>query len=333
MKLRWMKKMIVPIMAMLFVYYAQHFGATMEPINQVTTINGLTELVASEVNAESHHVVYGMHDSNYLVRTAVEINPQVSWVHSVFDALTIDQSRLSDRVSSLIPESAQLINYEIVGTDITLNLSREFLDYEARWERQLLSSLVWSLTEGSEIDRVFFRIEGEPVSNLNSALNVGNGLTRAMGINIELETQSANTQQVMLFFLTGDNQNQYLVPVTRVVDASMDPVAYAVNALSEGPRGQSYLSFVSPMANLIEAPLVADGVLTLNFDGGLFFDQHQTMVSSTAIMQLVMTLTEQEDIESVSVLVEGSARVFDDQTRPIAVPATRTFVDPFVSAQ
>lgn len=329
-----MKSLIVPVMAMLFVYYATNLP-TQDPTNLVNTINGDTERVSVEVSAETHHIVYGLHESNYLVRTAVEINPNaLSWVHSIFDSLTSQQNRLSAHVSSLIPESAELINYEISddGSEITLNLSREFLGYDVGWERQLLSSLVWSLTEDNDIDRVFFRIEGEPVANLNGALNVGSGLTRAMGINLELETQSTNSQQVLLYFLAGTAENQFLVPVTRIVDGALDPVTYAVNALSEGPRGQHYLSVVSHNANLLDEPALSDGILTLNFDSGLFFDQHHTQVSSVAIMQLVMTLTEQAKVESVSILVEGSTHVFDDESRPIAVPASRYLVDPFVSA-
>jgi len=332
MKAKWMKNMIVPVLAMIFVYYATNLQVP-DPINTVTSINGLTDVVNAEVSAETHHIVYGMHESNYLVRSAVEINPHVSWVHSVFDALTSEQNRLAESVSSLIPESAQLLNYEFDGSDLTLNLSREFLEYDSRWERQLLSSLVWSLTEGDQFDRVFFRIEGEPVTNLNSALNVGSGLTRAMGINLELETQSTNSQQVLLYFLAGTAGNQFLVPVTRVVSADVDPVTYAVNALSEGPRGQHYLSVVSHNANLVDEPLLQDGVLTLNFDNGLFFDQNHTQVSSVAVLQLVMTLTELYDVESVSILVDGSTHVFDNESRPISVPASRTFVDPFVSNQ
>jgi len=327
--------MIVPVMAMLLVYYAGVGWGNQDNINQVNTINGLTETVGNMENPEEFHVVYGLHEStNYLVRSMAEINPNIRWVDSVFEAMTNDRTRLSGSVTSLVPEDAYIINYYLDEGALTLNLSREFLDYDPAYERQLLSSLVWSYTESEEVERVFFQIEGEPVNNLNSPFNVGNGLTRAMGINLEFETQSANSQQVLLYFLAGSSQNPYLVPVTRVVDASIDPVAYAVNALISGPQGAGYVSVLSHGTQLLEEPfLTEDGVLTLNFDQGLFFDQGRTQVSSVAIMQLVMTLTEQAGIDSVSVLVQDSSRVFDDNTRPIAVPATRTFVDPFVQAQ
>ena len=332
MKIKWIKKMMVPVLAMLFVYYSQNLTQNDEPVNTVTSINNLPAPVFSEISLDTHHIVYGQHLSDYLVRTVAEVNPEISWIHSVFEALSSRQDRLSPLVSSLLSPEAEIISYEIENGDVTLNLNREFLDYTMCTERQLLSSLVWSLTEHEDISRVFFKIEGERVNNLNTALYVGSGLTRSMGINVEMETVSMNNQNILLYFLTGDTVYDYLIPVTRVVDAAYDPFIYVISALTAGARGERYISVFSHTARLLEAPLLTDNIMTLNFDSGLFFDTRQTKVSAAAMKQLIMSLTEFEEVESVSVLIDGSSRIFDNQSRPIAVPASRSFIDPFTSA-
>ena len=73
------------------------------------------------------------------------------------------------------------------------------------------------------------------MSNLNGTLPVSRGLDRSMGINLELDTTNFDeTQLVTLYFVTDDSKDGLLVPVTRLIPASTDPVTYAVSALIQG---------------------------------------------------------------------------------------------------
>ena len=45
-----------------------------------------------------------------------------------------------------------------------------------------------------------------------------------------------------LYFVTDDSKDGLLVPVTRLISASTDPVTYAVSALIQGPVNQNYVS-------------------------------------------------------------------------------------------
>ena len=86
------------------------------------------------------------------------------------------------------------------------------------------------------------------------------------------------------------------------------------------------MSVFNHRASLLEQPKLENGIMTLNFCSGLFYNQDQTQVSSQVIKQLVMTLTEFEEVHEVSVVVEGSSRVFDDGGNPITVPVSRSGV-------
>ena len=321
MRVKWKSKLIVSAMAMLLVYYTHQFTTRNEPLNLVTSVGDQVELL--QVSGETHHVVYAQHESGYLVRTFGVRDMEASEIQSIFNALTINATSLPVGIGSLIPEAAELINYVIDDGHLTLNVSREFLEYDAAVEAQLVSSLVWSLTELEDIERVSFQVEGHPVNNLNGTMAVGSGLTRSMGINLEFDsnlTSINDSKLVLLYFLTDDTSNSKLVPVTRLVDANVDPVIYAVESLVSGPMGRGYLSVFNRNAGLVDEPILEEGLLTLNFNEGLFFNQDQTIVSSLMLVQLQNTLTSLEGIESVSVTINGSTRVFDDESNPIAVP-------------
>jgi germination protein M len=83
---------------------------------------------------------------------------------------------------------------------------------------------------------------------------------------------------------------------------------------------------------LLEDPVLTDGLLSLNFSSDLYYNNDQTEVSSTMLKQLVMTLTEVDEVEMVSVSIDGNIKVMDDTSRSIAVPTARTNVESFIEA-
>ena len=273
------------------------------------------------------HTVYLQHESGYLAKTEIVACEQVSAVESIFTGIQDTSERLPEQTIGLIPANAVLYNYTIEDDVLTLNLSESFLYYFPSLEENLLSSLVWSMTELPEVNRVHLEIEDEAMNNLNTSIDVSRGLTRAMGINLEVGALRVDdSQMMMLYFLTDDTDDALLIPVTRLVNNNVNPFEYAVSALVRGPIGASYISVFNHRAMLLEQPRVEEGILTLNFSSDLFYNQEQTQVSSQVIRQLVMTMTEFEEVSEVSVVIEGSSRVFDDVGNPITVPVNRNHI-------
>jgi len=329
-KLGWIKRISAKqIAAMCVIMVAIYFIAPLatndssENVNMVGSMGGSYE----EQDVFQTHTVFAMHESGYLVKTEVLMDEEQSSVHAIFTSIQNGSTSLHNQVEGLISPSAVLRDYETSNGNLTLNLSESFLYYPTSIEEDLLTSLVWSMTELPHIDRVHFQIEGEDVSNLNGSIDVGRGLTRAMGINLEVDTPNvANAKMMTLYFFTDDTDDALLVPVTRLVAKEVNPFEHAVSALVRGPVGGNYISVFNHRATLLEAPLLENGIMTLNFSSELFFDQAQTQVSSLVIKQLVMTLTEFDEVSEVSVVIEGSSRVFDDVGNPITVPVGRNVI-------
>lgn len=293
--------------------------------NMVGSMGGTYEETDS---TEATYTVYLMHTSGYLVKTEIETAriDDCSSVCTIFTALQVGQNAANQNTDGLIPANAVLRGYHLDNDVLTLNLSESFLYYLTSVETDLLTSLVWSMTELDHVNRVRFEIEGDRVNNLNSAIDVGRGLTRAIGINVEVTAPKAIDAQVMLLYFFTDDADQLLVPVTRLVRTGVDPIEYAISSLVKGPIGANYVSVFNHRATLLDDPKLENGIMTLNFCSQLFFDSEQTQVSSQVIKQLVMTMTEFAEVYEVSVVVEGSSRVFDDAGNPITVPVSRNVV-------
>ena len=338
-KLEWLKtisKKQVAVMCLLMV--GVYFVAAPTRLDDGNDLDrNLTNMVgsmggsyteAATVNGEVIYTVYLMHDSGHLVKTEVEMvtTESHSSVAAVFATLQVGADVPHASAHGLIPASAVLRDYTVDRDILTLNLSESFTYFRTSVEQDLLTSLVWSLTELENINRVRFEIDGESVNNFHTPLDVGRGLTRAMGINVEVAAPRAiDTQMMLLYFFTNDSDS-LLVPVTRLVATGVDPFEYAVASLVRGAIGENYISVFNHRATLLEQPKLENGIMTLNFCAELFFDLEQTQVSSQVIKQLVMTMTEFAEVYEVSVVVEGSSRVFDDIGNPITVPVSRNVV-------
>jgi len=329
MSLGWIKKITAKqVLGMCLVMVAIYFmvgenSGEGEELNQVGSVGDSyqTEVV------EEGHVIYVVHDSGYVVKTMARIDSEVSEVESIFTALLTDSDRLPEQTRGLIPAGAVLRDYSASEGVLTLNVSESFLYYMPSDEENLLSSLVWSMTELEQVERVYLQIEGERVHNLNSSVDVGRGLTRSVGINLEVDAPfTHDAELVMLYFLTSDSENAMLVPVTRLVAPDVDVMEYVVSSLVRGPVGTNYISVFNHRTTLIDPPHLENGILTLNFCSELFYNQEQTLVSSQALRQLVMTMTEFDEVYEVSVIIEGSVRVFDEGGTPVVIPVSRSTI-------
>lgn len=339
-KLEWLSKVskkqfVVMCVLMVGVYFLASppmrldDGSLRDPDREATNMVGsMGESYLDDAEDDATYTVYLMHDSGYLVKTEIDVvrRDDHSSVHAVFAALQVGAQSPHRTTEGLIPASAVIRDYYMDNDVLTLNLSESFLYYRTSVEQDLLASLVWSMTELDFVNRVRFEIEGNAVNNLNSPIDVGRGLTRSMGINLEVTAPKVTDAQVMLLYFFTDDSDELLVPVTRLVANNVDPFEYAVSSLVKGPIGANYISVFNHRATLLEQPKLENGIMTLNFCRELFFDLEQTQVSSQVIKQLVMTMTEFAEVYEVSVVVEGSSRVFDDAGNPITVPVSRNVV-------
>lgn len=333
METKWVKKLTLPVLAMLFIYYATREGDPAER-NLVNTMSEQSEQQETVYSSEDYYAIYALHESDNLVKTYVEKGEEGDSIQAIFDVFTSKSNQLPARTTSLISPTTTLNDYKLEDGILTLNVSPEFLDYTAEEEQDVLSSLVWTYTELADVNKVKFEIDGEAVSNLNGAFPVSRGLDRSMGINLELDTTNYDeTQLVTLYFVTDDSKNGLLVPVTRLISASTDPITYAVSALIQGPVNESYVSVFDQDTTLLSEPVVNEGLVSLNFSSELYYDSQQTKVSSTMLKQLVMTLTELDDIEMVSVSINGNIKVMDDAEHSIAVPTSRFGIEELIEAQ
>lgn len=240
------------------------------------------------------------------------------------------QEILPNGFQAVLPPDTQVLGVNIEGNTIVADFSNEFINYSPENEMKILQAITWTLTQFDNIEIVKIRINGhdQTVMPVNST-PIGNGVSRADGINLDTTevVDITSTHSVTVYYLAENDGSTYYVPVTQRVDNSVNNDFVAVvNALVNGPSYSSaLLSEFNTDAKLITEPKYENGKLTLNFNEAILgsFDENKNIISKHVVDTLVLSLTEQKGVDSVSILVNGEANLINEEGNPISETVTR----------
>lgn len=228
---------------------------------------------------------------------------------------------------AVIPQDTK-ISVNIKGNKAIADFSKEFTDYKAEDETKILQAVTWTLTQFDGITEVELRINGHKLEEMPvNSTPISATLSRADGINIDTSSvvDITNTRQLTLYFLAENEGNKYYVPVTRRVDKSeKDNVTAIINELIKGPGLTSKLvSEFQSDVKLLSAK-TTDGKVTLDFNESIFGSFNEKMISQSVLDAIVLSLTEQTDIESVAITVNGSSsEIVTEDGKALTEPVTR----------
>lgn len=288
----------------------------------------VTEEEGSTVMTE----LYLMDKHGYIVPASLPLPDTESVAKQALEYL-VQEGPVTDLLpngfQAVLPAETVVKSMDLSDGLATVDFSSELANYQAENEEAILQSIVWTLTQFDSVKNVAIRIDGEPLTEMPVAhLSLDRVLNREMGINNE-NSQVAdimNSHPVTVYFVGSHENSSYYVPVTRrVPNSSMDDAAVVVSELVKGPSPGTYLtsSLASDIALLNSS--IADGVVTLNFNENVYSssDGESKLVSEDMMQALVLSLTEQQGINKVSIEVNGDKDLVDVNGEPLAEPVSR----------
>jgi len=238
-------------------------------------------------------------------------------------------------VSNMLPDGFQAVipadttfslNLDKDGT-LYADFSKEFTDYKAANEQQIMQSITWTLTQFDNIKRVKLSVDGKPLHVMPVAQTPvpTQGLTRADGINIVKNYAgevTSSSSMVVYYTAQSSAGNTYYVPITERYDNSKDMYTALVDALKQAPVGDNAIQapFNSDVA-LTEKPSINDkGVVTLDFNDYLYADSSKKAISDQALNCLVLTFANGLAVDKVSIEVGGKTQVVTESGKSLAQP-------------
>lgn len=232
--------------------------------------------------------------------------------------------KLPNGFAAVLPVDTQ-VSVDVKDNTAIVNFSNEFKNYKPENELKILQAVTWTLTQFDGIEKVKLKLNGHDLNEMPVAgTPIGKDISRANGINIDTTdvVDITNTKAATVYFLAGDEGTHYYVPVTRRVQNN--DIEGIVSELVKGPSYASVLlNDFSPDVELLEEPKVANGVVTLNFNESVYGSFEEKVISQHLLNSLVLSLTEQNGIESVEVMVNGEAELVQENGEKLTEPVTR----------
>ena len=228
---------------------------------------------------------------------------------------------------AVLPADTKL-SVDIKDKVATVNFSKEFKEYQAEEEKQILQAITWTLTQFDSIEKVKFQLNGFALSKMPVAgTPIGEAASRENGINLDTTDVGdiSNTKPVTVYYLGGEEGAYYYVPVTkRISNKETNNIKAVVKELVSGPSYTAKLeSDFLANVNLISDPIVEDDKVTLNFNEAVFSNSEERIISEYLLNALVLSLTEQEGIKSVAITVNGEGELVNEKGEKLAEPVTR----------
>jgi germination protein M len=305
------------------------------PVNYIDETEDGAETNAIENGEEDIEMtwreLYLFDKNGYVVPQTIQVPKSIKVAAQSIEYLVKDGP-----VNELLPNGFEAVlpaGTEILGINIdknktaTVDFSEEFTNYLPEDEMKILQAITWTLTQFETINTVKIRINGAELDTMPVAGSpIKNGMSRENGINFEngYVSDFVNSKPVTLYFLANNKDNLYYVPVTRRVELGKDDFVAVVDELLNGPlHSTPLLTDFKAGVELITKPEYKDGVLTLNFNPALLGDAEGTAISEYVLQSLVLSLTEQQGIEEVAIMINGNPEVMMATGELLAKPVAR----------
>lgn len=271
---------------------------------------GNTETLAVTAHGEVENKgdiynIYLLNKNNLLVRSKIYMNEDniKDRVYKIINSLK-DSNKVNG-LSGVIPSGTKLKDV-IVGKEIvTLNFSKDILKVDLDKEKNMISSIVYSILELDKVEGVSILVEDEvlnkyPVSEekLDPILNKSIGINKVYDI-----TSRNNINEVVIYYLDKINNDMYYVPVTKYINDDREKIKIIVEELASSYLYEGNLiSFLNSNTVLLDYQ-EDDGIMRLNFNDYIM-DGNDKLVEEV-IYTISLSVFDNYPSEMVSFEVNG----------------------------
>ena len=255
--------------------------------------------------------IYLLDENNYLVKTKVLLDEDTleDNILSIINNLTISSnSKFPDRLRAIIPKNTKLNDIIIEDDLITLDFSLELLDIDEELSHKLIESIVYSITELDDINKVNITIEGNLLKTYpNSTNKITMPLTRDIGINNEYVYNTLdNITKVVIYYGEDINDDIYYVPVTKYLNNNdnKDKIDIIVEELTTSYIYEDNLrSILNENVKLIDKEIVDEDLLILNFNNYLF--DNDSLIKEEVLYTLSYSVFSNYSVNTISFKIDN----------------------------
>ncbi len=316
--------MLILLLTLLFSVTAcsLHSDSKDTPETAPTNASQRTPLT-EEHEATAVTVYYTTPDHEYLLPLTVSVNATREVAKIAIEKLL---AGAPDQFSAaVIPEGTKLKSLYVINQTVYVDMTQEFLNIDPENAQMAVDALVATvlpLTEGYQLQIL---IDGNSVDQVGN-IDISQPLSYK-DPNIVNPNDLKDDSVPVLYYL-GDSQAMYIVPQTVLVDPDkidsnnnvQSKAIFAIKRVLAGPLPDSSLSSPIPKKTKLLGLTVDAGVATVDFSKELIAYGGGSAQENMLLNTILYTLTAQEQIISVQILVEGEKQEYLPEGSDSSVP-------------
>ena len=260
--------------------------------------------------------IYLLDNNNYLGKAeiALSTNDTVTMVRELLETLITDgigEDKIPNGFTSSIPSDTKINSIELDKGILKVDFSKELLDVKKELEEKVIESIIYTVTEVKEIDKVVIFVDGKILTKLpKSNINLPTTLDRSFGINKKYDiTTFKDITPVTIYYINKHNNNTYYVPVTKYINDDREKIEIIIDELTTSPIYTSNLmSYLNSNTKLLKSNIDKD-LMSLEFNDYIFNDYEDKKILEEVIYTISLSIYDNYNVHEVS-FINDSKEVY-----------------------
>ena len=252
--------------------------------------------------------LYTINEDSYVSMTSVFLDGDTleEKISNVIDIMVVDNNKnflLPSYVKPILPRGTKLISVRLNGDILKIVFSKELLNISSEQADAMIESLLYTLLGFEEVVGVEIYVEDsllKYVPNTNKKLPTilydDYGINKSYSLSSNMDIKKIN-----LYYYTRNNDNYYLIPVTKYVNDNREKLEIIVEELSSFLYQDNLISMLSDSVELVSYD-IKDNVISLDFTDSL---DSLYNVNDTVIKPLLCSLFSNYTVDKVKISVDG----------------------------
>lgn len=260
--------------------------------------------------------IYLLDNNNYLGKAeiALSTNDTVTMVRELLETLITDgigEDKIPNGFTSIIPSDTKINSIELDKGILKVDFSKELLDVKKELEEKVIESIIYTVTEVKEINKVVIFVDGKILTKLpKSNINLPTTLDRSFGINKKYDiTTFKDITSVTIYYINKHNNNTYYVPVTKYINDDREKIEIIIDELTTSPIYTSNLmSYLNSNTKLLKSNIDKD-LMSLEFNDYIFNDYEDKKILEEVIYTISLSIYDNYNVHEVS-FINDSKEVY-----------------------
>ena len=229
------------------------------------------------IEPDEIYEVYLVDQNDYvsMVTLPLDSTELIDILKEKIEYLIIDgkkQEEVPNGFKPIIPEGTEILDLKVEENTVTINFNENIKNIRQEDEEKMIEAIVYTLTNESNIDKVYIKINGETLERLpNSNKLLPIPLDRSYGINKFYDFNSLyGLTKTTIYYVSNNGDLTYYIPVTKVTNDDREKITVIIDELKSNVIYQSNLSsYLNANAELEEYEIIEDA-MHLSFNDKIF---------------------------------------------------------------